>query len=70
MPAESEPYATIDREGVRVHIPTEGGEEISFVLSLESAHTLILAMVKKAGELATAQGKVKLGISLASWLFK
>lgn len=65
----AEPYATIDREGVRVHIPTAEGE-ISFVLNAKNAQALILAVTQKAAELATTQGKMRAGMKLVSWLLK
>jgi hypothetical protein len=70
MTTPAEPYATIDREGIRVHIPTAGGEEISFVCNLESAQALIVALTQKAAELATTQGKLKVATQLLSWLLK
>jgi len=70
MTTPAEPYATIDREGIRVHIPTAGGEEISFVCNLESAQALIVAVTQKAAELATTQGKLKVATQLLSWLLK
>jgi len=70
MTTPAEPYATIDREGIRVHIPTADGEEISFVCNLESAQALIVAVTQKAAELATTQGKLKVATQLLSWLLK
>lgn len=70
MTEPGEPYATIDRQGVRVHIPTADGEEISFVCNLQNAEALIVAVTTKAAELATTQGKLKAGVRLLSWLLK
>jgi hypothetical protein len=66
----AEPYATLERNGVRVHIPTAGGQEISFVCNLQNAHALIVSVTKKAAELATTQGKLQAGADLLSWLLK
>lgn len=70
MTEPAEPYATLERDGVRVHIPTAGGEEISFVCNLQSAQALIVAVAEKASQLATTQGKLKAGVQLLSWLLK
>jgi hypothetical protein len=70
MADPAEPYATIDREGVRVHIPKAEGGEISFVLNAENCVALVGAVTSKLRELGTTEGKLKAGVSLLSWLTK
>jgi hypothetical protein len=66
----NEPYATIDRDGVRVHIPTDNGGEIAFTLNTTNAQALVMAVARRIAELGTGEGKLKAGMALITWLLK
>lgn len=70
MGAKQEPYATIDRGGVRVHIPREDQSEISFVLNIDNAAALCRAVVEKVAILKTGRGALEASADLVAWLFK
>lgn len=75
MPPETaeepaQPYATIDRGGVRIHIPRKDGAEISFTLNAENAHALIVSVAKRYAELRTSDGMIGAGADLLAWLLR
>jgi hypothetical protein len=70
MSEADEPYCTIDRGGIRVHIPRKDGSEISFTLSAENAQALVVSVAKRYAELGTSEGKLAAASDLFAWLLK
>lgn len=70
MAEVAEPYCTIDRGGIRVHIPRADGSEISFTLNADNAQALVVGIMKKYAELRTGEGKLRVLADLTAWLLK
>jgi hypothetical protein len=62
------PWATIDGDGVRVHIPDGDGGEIAFTLNVENALSLVGSVSEKLAALKTPAGKKQLAKSVLGWL--